>query len=49
MIDRHDTEIGILRQGDIIYLQAMEEQAGYVLEDTHIIYVLIGKEHEKDQ
>ena len=49
MVDEQNKEIGMLRQGDIIYLQAMEEQAGYVLEDTHIIYVLIGKEHEKDQ
>ncbi|MEM6768298.1 MAG: hypothetical protein AAF655_25395 [Bacteroidota bacterium] len=49
MVDEQDMEIGLLKEGDIIYLQALEPQAGYVLEDTRIIYMLIGKEHEKDQ
>lgn len=30
-----------LKEGDVVYIKAFEAQAGNVLEDTNIIYVLI--------
>lgn len=42
MLEEDGTKGGILKTGDIISLEAFEPQAGIVLEDTKIIYILIG-------
>ncbi|MEM6803395.1 MAG: hypothetical protein AAF696_18450 [Bacteroidota bacterium] len=42
MLHTDGSELGILQTGDVIKIEAMEAQAGYILEDTEIIYVLIG-------
>jgi len=42
MLNEDGTELGILKTGDVIHLDPLEPQAGFVLEDTRIIYVLIG-------
>jgi len=39
----------ILKSGDIVSLEAFEPQAGLVLEDTKIIYLLIGWIDEKNK
>jgi len=42
MLNEDETELGILRTGDVIHLNPLEPQAGIVLENTKIIYLLIG-------
>lgn len=42
MLEEDGTKGGILKTGDVISLEALEPQAGIVLEDTKIIYILIG-------
>lgn len=39
----------ILTTGDAVYIEALEAQAGIVLEDTKIIYVLIGTKNENEK
>jgi quercetin dioxygenase-like cupin family protein len=40
MIDENNTVIGMLKPGVAVYINAGEPQAGNVLEDTELIYVL---------
>jgi hypothetical protein len=40
MIDENDIVIGRLTPGVAVYINAGEPQAGHVLEDTELIYVL---------
>ena len=42
MLHPDDTKEGILKSGDVVSIEALEPQAGIVLEDTEIIYFLIG-------
>lgn len=40
MIDENDKVIGKLKPGIAVFINAGERQAGHVLEDTELIYVL---------
>lgn len=40
MIDENDAVLGLLKAGTAVYINAKEPQAGNVLEDTQLIYVL---------
>lgn len=40
MIDEDDQPIGKLEKGNVVYINAGEAQAGNVLEDTKVVYVL---------
>ena len=40
MIDENDTVIGVLKPGVAVFINAGEPQAGNVLKDTELIYVL---------
>lgn len=42
ILQEDGTKGSILKTGDVVSLEALEPQAGIVLEDTTIIYVLIG-------
>lgn len=42
MLNEDNSYAEILKTGDVISLEALEPQAGIVLEDTKIIYLLIG-------
>ena len=41
MLNEDGTIKGYLKSGDVVYLEAFEAQAGNVLEDTKLIYMLI--------
>ena len=41
MLDEDGSIKGYLKSGDVVYLEAFEAQAGNVLEDTKLIYILI--------
>lgn len=41
MINEDGSSKGYLQTGDVIYIKALEAQAGNVLEDTSLIYTLI--------
>lgn len=41
MLNEDGSVKGYLNTGDVIYLKALEAQAGNVLEDTKIIYTLV--------
>lgn len=43
MLDEEDVPIGKLEKGDVIYINAGEAQAGKVLKDTKLLYVLNQK------
>lgn len=43
MIDEADNVIGYLKAGTAVYINALEPQAGNVLEDTELIYVINQK------
>jgi len=42
MLNEDGAYAGILQTGDVIQIEAFEPQVGLVLEDTNIIYILIG-------
>lgn len=42
MLNEDNSNSEILKTGDVISLEAYEPQAGIALEDTKIIYILIG-------
>jgi hypothetical protein len=42
MLNKDGSVKGYLNTGDVVYLKALESQAGNVIEDTKIIYTLIG-------
>lgn len=41
MLNKDNAAIGFLKTGDVIYIDALEAQAGNVIEDTELIYTLI--------
>ena len=41
MLKQDGSILGYLKTGDVVYIKALEAQAGNVLEDTKIIYTLI--------
>ncbi|WP_420600918.1 hypothetical protein [Flagellimonas sp.] len=41
MLNENGSIRGYLKSGDVVYLEAFEPQAGNVLEDTELIYILI--------
>ncbi len=41
MLNEDGSIKGYLKSGDVVYLEAFEAQAGNVLEDTKLIYMLI--------
>lgn len=41
MLNNDESVAGYLQAGDVVYIEALEAQAGYILEDTEIIYFLI--------
>ncbi|SNY95322.1 hypothetical protein [Flagellimonas pacifica] len=41
MLHENGSIKGYLKSGDVVYLEAFEAQAGNVLEDTNLIYILI--------
>lgn len=43
ILNEDGTTKGYLSTGDVVFIEALEAQAGNVLEDTKIIYTLIGK------
>lgn len=40
MLDEENRPIGKLKKGDVVYINAGEAQAGHVVEDTELIYVI---------
>lgn len=44
MIDEDGNTLGLLEKGNLFYINAGEPQAGYVLVDTRLIYVLNQKQ-----
>lgn len=42
MLNEDGSIKGYLKEGDVVYIEAFEAQAGNVLEDTNIIYTLIN-------
>ncbi|SOD12738.1 hypothetical protein [Pedobacter xixiisoli] len=43
MLNENGTIKGYLTAGDVVFITALEAQAGNVLEETQIIYTLFGK------
>jgi len=41
MLNEDGSSKGYLQEGDVVYIEAFEAQAGNVLEDTSLIYTLI--------
>jgi co-chaperonin GroES (HSP10) len=41
MLNEDESSKGYLKEGDVVYFEAFETQAGKVLEDTYLIYTLI--------
>ena len=41
MLNEDGSIKGYLEEGDVVYIEAFEAQAGNVLEDTYLIYTLI--------
>lgn len=42
MLNEDETIKGYIQKGEVVYIKALEAQAGNVLEDTKIIYVLLS-------
>ena len=40
MIDENNQVIGYLKAGDVVYINAFEPQAGNIIEETKLVYVI---------